>query len=248
MTRGPLTLNQLRSGHAKAVSTSIRLLEAGMEVMKTHPEIALGLLQIGQEELGKSFSFLAAASYSERDSRRDQFWSDWTNHQVKAHRAFLYELICTLRVEIEVAPGRRISGEPTRAKIQHEKEAAFYTDFDSSLGGFVAPQEVVQTFETYNRGLAVCFLGNTALGVKTALDGVEPDRSFRGLGGLVYRLMSEQIYQEDMPGVWAEFAARTPWHADLVSRIDKALPASTVRPPRDPEQDTALPAQPNRER
>jgi hypothetical protein len=60
---------QLIDGYEKAISNGFRLLQAAMSLTPEFPEIALGLAEIGQEEIGKSLSLLAAFSLG-----RDQSW------------------------------------------------------------------------------------------------------------------------------------------------------------------------------
>jgi hypothetical protein len=55
-----LSIAQLLTGHEKALANALRLLGAGSSILHEYPEIAIGLFQIGQEEIGKSFSLLAA--------------------------------------------------------------------------------------------------------------------------------------------------------------------------------------------
>jgi AbiV family abortive infection protein len=172
--RSRLKPEQLLDGYEKAISNGFRLLQAAMDLTPEFPEIALGLAEIGQEEIGKSLSFLAAFSLG-----RDQswFWSAWKDHQLKAHRAFLYELISPVRLEM-VGPGdlKRV-GLPQRDKIKYEKEFSFYVNYDPKSGRFLSPEKTVELSEAANRVMTLLYLACTAWSVKAALD--EADQEFR---------------------------------------------------------------------
>ncbi len=49
---------------------------------------SLGLAELALEELGKSYSCLAFYSHSENLNDWKEFWKEWRNHDLKAHRAF----------------------------------------------------------------------------------------------------------------------------------------------------------------
>jgi AbiV family abortive infection protein len=87
-----LTFEQLLDAYTKSIDNAMRLHSAGVCLLKEHPEICLGLFELGQEELGKSYSCLAAMGVKE-DAKEfwKSFWEEWKNHEIKAHRAFYYE-------------------------------------------------------------------------------------------------------------------------------------------------------------
>jgi AbiV family abortive infection protein len=215
-----LTPNQLLDGYGKAISNGFRLLEASLELAPEFPEIALGLGEIGQEEIGKSLSFLAAFSLG-----RDQswFWSAWKDHQTKAHRAFLYELISPVRLEIVGPDGPKSIGRPQREKIRHEKEFSFYVNYDSKSGRFVSPQKAVQLPETHNRVMTLLYLACTAWSVKAALDEADQEFRYKTFSEVAFRICSENLYQQDMPALFAEFERRSPQHKALSLSLGSRL-------------------------
>jgi AbiV family abortive infection protein len=220
-TNRSLTQQQLMDGYGKAVSNGLRLLEASIDLTGEFPDVALGLAEIGQEEIGKSLSILAAFSLAR--NQWSWFWSAWKDHQLKAHRAFLYELISPLRLEIRTADGIRSLGPPLRQKITHEKEFSFYVNFDPQLGQFVSPANAVAAIETHNRAATLLYLAVIAWHVRAALD--EENLSFRhkAFSEIAFRICSERIDQQDMPEIFAEFESRSESHKQLMTAIRTRL-------------------------
>lgn len=218
-----LTPDQLTDGYGKTISTAFRLLQAAMTVTAEFPEVALGLAEIGQEETGKSLSFLAAFSPASDKSIWRWFWSAWKNHQLKAHRAFLYELISPVRIELGGPGGLRKAGLPIRGKIQHEKEVSFYVNFDPKSGRFVSPETAVDRLEVFNRVFTLLYLAVTAWSVKAALDEEEPAFRYRAFSEIALRICSDKLYQQDMPAVFAEFEQRSIKHEALMRTLRDRL-------------------------
>ena len=106
-------LQELRDGYTKAVAQGLALMEGAMELAPTRSAIALALAEIGQEEIGKSLSLLAAIALPADLHSATWFWKPWTHHRTKAHRAFLYELIGPTRIEMET-PGHN---RPIRSSL-----------------------------------------------------------------------------------------------------------------------------------
>jgi AbiV family abortive infection protein len=222
-----LTIEQLSEGYEKAISTAFRLLQASMELTQGFPEIALGLAEIGQEELGKSLSFLAAFHLSQEPEDWRWFWSGWTDHQLKAHRAFLYELIHPRRIEIHGSGGKvRAAGLPSRAKIQHEKESAFYVNFDAGSGRFIAPQDAVAFLENQNRVITLLYLAVTALHIENALRSENEAFRLHAFAEVAFRICSEELYQQDIPAILVEFGGRSSHHASLITALREQLAVS----------------------
>jgi AbiV family abortive infection protein len=96
----------LCNGYRFVVLHAFDLLTSSMSLIET-PSACLALAELAQEELGKSLSILAAASFSSESSDWPWFWSGWRNHTLKAHRAFLYELISPVRIEGHSVDGTR---------------------------------------------------------------------------------------------------------------------------------------------
>jgi len=222
--RGPvLTLEALRDGYAKSVAQGFALMESALDLASSHPSIALGLAELGQEEVGKSLSLLSAMALpADRDSAQ-WFWRSWRDHRLKAHRAFLYELFSPVRIEVHDPERGRLSGASMRAAIHHEKEAAFYVDFDGASGQFTAPGDSVTPLECTHRVVTLMYLGVTADRVRAALEATADLGSHKLFAEMAFRACTEELYQQQMPALLLEFSRRSPSHAELVGVLDRSL-------------------------
>ncbi len=219
-----MTFEQLYDGYSKSLNNAERLNSAGLKLIGKHTEIALGLFELGQEELGKSFTFLATFIFSDTSVAEEFLFKDWRNHRVKAHRAFLYELISPLRIIVKDGKGNVLSGGSVREKLHHEKEVSFYVNYDNKQKRFVEPLETVQSVEVGNRGGTLLCLLNTALCVKKALDDGDIETNYKLFSDLAQRLLCLAIYQQDMPAVFEAFTEQSPQHARIVDNLVKRLP------------------------
>lgn len=222
-----LTFDQLYDGHGKSVSNGLQLVESAVVVHSEFPEVALGLAQLGQEEIGKSLSFLSAFFLPQKFVGWDWFWSGWRNHELKAHRAFLYELIHPWRMVIKKPDGSDMDGGPFRKRINHEKEASFYVDFDNGKKTFVSPKESVSPDEVFQRVTTALYLGITAFHVKQGLDKGDVKFNYRTFSEICLRICSQDIYQQDMPTLLAEFGKRSASHAKLLTDLQESLERSS---------------------
>ena len=216
----------MREGYVQTVENAVRFFGASTDLIQAYPDKALALGQLGQEEVGRSLTLLAAFALPAEADAWGWFWKGWNDHQLKAHRAYLYEAISPLRIEITSPNGRLFAGEPLRAKISGEKEAGLYVDFDPASGHFLSPCQQVSGFEARARAMTLAYLCVTADGVRRAL--LANDDRFRLLafGGLALRICSEPIYQQDMPQLISEFRGRTPRHEALIADLETALAAN----------------------
>jgi AbiV family abortive infection protein len=223
---GVLSFAQLREGYVQTIDNAVRFFGAATDLIQAYPDKALALGQLGQEEVGRSLTLLAAFALPGEADAWGWFWKGWNNHQLKAHRAYLYEAISPLRIEITSPEGRLFAGEPLRAKISAEKEAGLYVDFDLVSGRFLSPSQQVSGFEARARAMTLAYLCATADGVRRAL--LANDDCFRlpEFGGLAFRICSEAIYQQDMPQIIAEFRGRTPRHEALIADLETSLAAN----------------------
>lgn len=130
---------ELRHGYQKAVENAFALLQAAMSLTESYPSVALGLAEIGQEELGKSLTCLAAIALPQDSQSFRWFWKAWKDHRLKAYRAHLYELISPTRLEVVGPDGSNHLGISERAHIPLEKEVSFYVNYDPK-GGFLSPR------------------------------------------------------------------------------------------------------------
>ena len=221
-----LTFAQLREGYVQTIENAVRFFGASTNLIQSYPDKALALGQLGQEEVGRSLTLLAAFALPAEADAWEWFWKGWSNHQLKAHRAYLYEVISSLRIEITSPDGRVFAGEPLRAKISEEKEAGLYVDFDHAAGRFLSPSQQVSDFEAKARAATLAYLCTTADGVRRAL--LANDDPFRlpAFGELAFRICSERIYQQDMPRLIDEFRGRTPRHEALIADLETALAAN----------------------
>jgi len=221
---GPIIpLEQLRDGYGKAIDSAFALLQASLALWSAWPTVALGLAQLGQEELGKSLSILAAHRLGQNETAWEWFWRPWTDHKTKAYRAFLYELISPTRIEIRGQDGTRLAGASMREAIQHEKEFAFYVNFDRATERFTAPGDVISPEEAFHRITTLLYLGVTADRIRRTLDTLADTAAFEKFSDIAFRICSEGLYQEDMPAVFLEFASRTPEHARLIHELEASL-------------------------
>src|ERR1041385_8040194 len=217
-----LTKEQLKDGYGKATANAFRLLNGALTLVPDNLPVALGLAEIGQEELGKSLSLLAAFSLPKPGFDWAWLWSGWRNHQLKAHRAFLYELISPLRLELG-GPGTRYSGLPVREKIQHEKEFSFYVNFDAKSAAFVSPEETVDLREAAGRVFTLLYLAITAIATQEALNQSDPDFRLVAFSEIAFRICSENIYQQDMPAIYADFKSQSSRHQELLNVLEDRL-------------------------
>jgi AbiV family abortive infection protein len=224
---GPsLDFEQLYSGHSKSLENAMHLLDAALTIWDNHPAVALGLSELGQEELGKSLSFLSAFYFLEHEADWAWFWKAWRNHQIKAHRAFLYELFSPLGMIIEPDGPSRMEGASARPQISQEKEAAFYVDYSHAERAFISPQDCIKPIEIANRiGTLLC-LSITASGLKNALDEGSKEKNYLIFAELAIRVCSGDIFQQDMPNIMREFSSRSPYHAALINNIEARLEQS----------------------
>lgn len=224
--RQVLSFAQLRDGYLKTIDNSIRFFGASTDLIQTFPDKALALGQLGQEEVGRSLTLLAAFSLPTEAHAWKWFWKGWNDHQLKAHRAYLYEIISPLRLEIQAPDGRHFAGQPLRPKISQEKEAGLYVDFDNASGCFLSPSQQVSSFEAAARTTTLAYLCATADAVRRAL--LADNDSFRlpAFAELALRICSENIYQQDMLRLIDEFRRRTPRHEALVADLETALAAN----------------------
>ncbi len=218
-----LNFEQMYMGYSKSIENSMELLDVALKLSSDHPAIALGLSELGQEELGKSLSFLSSFYFLNHDPNWNWFWNAWRNHQLKAHRAFLYEFFSPLRIIIDPHGPLRMEGLSVRNMIKQEKEAAFYVEYLPAEGIFVSPSDHIKFPEVANRSGTLLCLGATAQALKAALDEDEKERNYVTFSELAIRVCSERIRQQDMPNLMDEFSSRSPFHTALIQKVQKYL-------------------------
>lgn len=204
----------LRKGYEKSISNGLSLIMSAITLLNDFPHIALGLSQLGQEEIGKSLSILAA--FQLKNGEWQLFWDAWLDHKKKSHRAFLYELISPHRIEMRSKTGKRYAGLTKRGTMPQEKEAAFYVDYDVLQHTFLLPEENVGTDEMINRTLTASYLAQKALFIYTALEKSDSDFRYEVFSEIALRICTENLYQRDMPGIFEEFRLRSERHNMLI--------------------------------
>ena len=214
-----LTFEQLYEGHDKTVRNAERLFGAGTTILKQYPDIALGLYELGQEEIGKSFSFLAAFGYGPSDPQWQDFWQTWRDHRTKAYRAFFYEWFSPTRLTVS----EELDGFPRKSSIEREKEASFYIDYLRDTGRFVSPGEQTDALETANRSAILISHVVTASYIKTALDEGDKQWNYQTFSALPALILTTGPRQEAMPAILDRFAARSDRHRLLVDNLRSSL-------------------------
>lgn len=218
-----LGLMQLQRGYGLSIDNAVRCLGASSELANQYPDKALGLAQLGQEEIGKSLSLLAAGALPQE---RAWEWlsQGWRDHQMKAHRAYFYEIIHPLRIE---APhpegGEHYDGGPLLDRLSAEKEIGFYIDLDESLKSFVSPEELVDGFSAAARMSTLAYLTGTADAVRRTLMHDDCDFRFREFAKVAFTICTEPTYQQDWPRIREGFAAQSARHQAIIDDLDRAL-------------------------
>jgi AbiV family abortive infection protein len=218
-----LTYEQLVDGHEKSIVTGYWLLMAAMSLIAYFPEASLGIAELGQEEIGKSLSFLAVFNFTGNKHSWKWFWSAWKDHQLKAHRAYLYELVYPFRIDTLNRDGTKRPIPSIRPKIMQEKEYSFYVNYDASSGRFQSPESAVDITETANRVYTLFYLATTARSVRLALDDQDKPFGYLAFSEIALRICSENLFQEDMPSVFQEFERRSETHGKLISSLRTRL-------------------------
>lgn len=217
---------ELRHGYQKAVENAFALLQAAMSPTESYPSVALGLAEIGQEELGKSLTCLAAIALPQDSQSFRWFWKAWKDHRLKAYRAHLYELISPTRLEVVGPDGSNHLGISERAHIPLEKEVSFYVNYDPK-GGFLSPKDAVLGHEPYHRIFALLYLAVTAFYVAAALDEDDSDFRHEAFANVALLICSSDIYQQDMPEILQRLAAQSAQHASLVTALEVHIKRAT---------------------
>lgn len=217
----PIPKAALRKGYEKTVSNGFSLVMSAMTLLNDFPHVALGLSQLGQEEIGKSLSILAA--FQLKEDEWQWFWSAWLDHKKKSHRAFLYELISPYRLELRSSTGERFAGLSKRPSMPQEKEAAFYVGYDESKQTFVLPEEDIGHDEILNRTMAASYLAQKAFSIHSALEMSDAEFRYDAFSEIALRVCTENLYQHDMPVILEEFRLRSARHAALIEDMAKEI-------------------------
>lgn len=225
--RAPIARARLVEGYNLSVDNGLRLFASALDLIETFPDKVLALAQVGQEEVGKSLSILAAFVLRDDSPAWEGFWEGWQSHNLKAHRAFLYELLNPVRIELNLPDGTHFAGQPLRPSMPREKEAGLYVDFDEKSGSFVAPASSVTRLEALARTSTLCYLGATADATRRALMNADSIFRLSTFGEIALRICSEPLYQQDMPEILKEFEDRSVRHRALMDDFRTASAGTT---------------------
>jgi AbiV family abortive infection protein len=218
-----LTFDRLYEGYDKSIRNAEHLFAAGTAILKDFTDVALGLFELGQEEVGKSFSFLAAFGYGPSDAAWEDFWMTWRDHKKKAYRAFSYEWLSPTRFQVVSPTGSSLDGFPLKASIEREKESAFYVDYLPATGRFMSPEEQIDSHEAANRSASLISHITTAYHVKIALDEGDKQWNYSTFGEIPKLLLWRPIRQENMTTILDRFAARSDRHQQLIENLRSTL-------------------------
>lgn len=218
-----ITLDQLKIGYNLTIDNAIRCLGASQSLVLEYPDKALSLAQLGQEELGKSLTLLAGAALPEDEEAWSWFWDGWRNHKLKAHRAYLYEIINPLRIEVPKPDGTIYAGEPLRQPISQEKESGLYVDFDLKRNVFIGPSKEIDQFTAFCRISTLLYLSSTADAIRRAV--FSDNDSFRivEIGNIALTICTEEVFQQDWPLIKEKIRNKSEHHKNLLNDLDTAL-------------------------
>lgn len=163
---------------------------------------SLGLAELALEELGKSYSCLAFYSLSENLNDWKEFWKEWINHDLKAHRAFFYEFFCLLRVELKYDDETQALPFPSaRGKFSKEKEASFYVDINRGNGKIHKPGNEISDLECVCRVTSLLGLFSAAFYVRDWMLENNNEDFRNAISDYAFQTISTEIYPQDVNDV-----------------------------------------------
>ncbi len=219
----PLTFNELHQAYEKCICTGMRLFGGGVTLQYEYPEIAIGIFEIGQEEIGKSFSVLAAFKYGKSKLHWAEFWKSWRDHNKKVARSFFYEWISPKRLLVGKNIEQSLDGKSRKGNVPKEKESAFYIHYDKDNNIFKSPEEMIDLEEVFNRASSMMSHLVTALSIKLTLDEGDKEWNYNMFCEIPHRIMSTYTRQEDMIAILNEFSSRSNKHDILINRLKEQL-------------------------
>jgi AbiV family abortive infection protein len=218
----------LYQGYVAALDNAIRFLGAAESLLVDYPDKALALAQVGQEELGKTLTLAAAAVLPADPDAWKWFWSSWARHELKAHRAYLYELFSFVRIELIGPDDDKYKAGSLRATISQEKEIGFYVDFDEATSAFVSPLSGVRFSEAASRLWTLVYLSVIADGIRNSISRTDSEFRFIAFGELAYRICTEALYQQDMEAELKRFRRTGPRYDAFGNDLEIALKSGEV--------------------
>jgi AbiV family abortive infection protein len=163
---------------------------------------SLGLAELALEELGKSYSCLAFYSHSENLNDWKEFWKEWRNHDLKAHRAFFYEFFCLIRVELKYDDKPQALPFPSsQEKFSKEKEMSFYVDINKENRNIHKPEKEISDLECIRRVTSLLGLFNAAFYVRDWMLENNNEDFRNAISDYAFQTISTEIYQQDVNNV-----------------------------------------------
>lgn len=181
-----------------SLNSAESLFDAALSIVKQDDiaHVSLGLAELSLEELGKSYTCLAYYHFGGQKSIVwKDFWKDWKNHEMKAHRAYFYEFFCLIRMEIV---GDKIKGPSYRDRIPHEKEISFYVDFDHGKQTVIVPSKEVKILESHRRISSLIGPLNAAYRVCELIENNKHKDYLDAISMYAYTTISSDMYQQDV--------------------------------------------------
>ncbi|SFI77823.1 abortive infection protein, AbiV family [Kaistella treverensis] len=187
-----------------SLDNSYNLYESAKKILdstKIEKHVSLGLAELALEELGKSYSCLAY--YSESSTLKDwkDFWKEWKNHDLKAHRAFFYEFFNMLRID---QVGDNLNFPTNKDKFSKEKEYSFYVDIDKSNRKIYIPKQEISEIECNRRIYSLLGLFNSALYIKDWFNENKNEDFRNAISNFAFRTISTAMHQQDVNNVLSE--------------------------------------------
>lgn len=170
-----------------------------LDELETQKYPSLGIAELALEELGKSYSCLAFYSISEKIDDWKDFWKEWRNHDLKAHRAYFYEFFCLLRLELEYEDQALALPFPSaQGKFSKEKEASFYVDIDKGNRKIHKPENEISDLECIRRVTSLLGLFNAAFYIKDWMTENTNEDFRNAISDYAYQTISTEICQQDV--------------------------------------------------
>lgn len=185
---------------------------------------SLGLAELALEELGKSYNCLAYYSKSETLDDWKEFWKEWKNHDLKAHRGFFYEFFCLLRLELEYDNKDEALEFPSaKGKFSKEKEASFYVDIDKGNRKIHIPENEISNEECIRRVTSLAGLFNAAFYIKDWL-AENNDENFRNaISDYAFRTITTEMYQQDAINILQEMKVENSEYNRALEKIESLI-------------------------
>lgn len=211
-------VDELMRGYGMAIDNAIQCFYVSSELFSKFPSKSLAIAQIGQEEVGKSLTLLAGGALSDSPEDWKEFWASWRKHEVKSHRAFLYEIIIQTRIEVP-RPEGTYSGQSLKDTIPQEKESGLYVDFDHERRVFISPVDEADAEMASCRLSTLTYLVAVADMIRKVLFMENALFRFTEFAKIARLICTTEIYQQDWDRLSAEFAAQSKEHADIVVEL-----------------------------